>query len=100
MDFVIGLPVFPNWKGKTYDLILVIVDQITKMVNYELIKVTINTLGLVEVIINDVVRDYDLPDLIVSNQGSVFISKFWSSVCYSLGIKRRLFTAFHSQTDG
>ena len=26
--------------------------------------------------------------------------KFWSSLCYFLGIKQRLSTAFHPQTDG
>ena len=32
MDFVTGLPPFADWKGDNYDLILVIVDQLTKMV--------------------------------------------------------------------
>ena len=27
------------------------------------------------------------------------MSKFWSSLCYFLGVKRRLSTAFHPQTD-
>ncbi len=35
MDFVTGLPVSTNWKGDTYDSILVIVDRLTKMVYYE-----------------------------------------------------------------
>ena len=30
----------------------------------------------------------------------MFTSKFWSSLCYFLGIKRRLFTAFHPQING
>ena len=47
-----------------------------------------------------VVRHHGLPDSIVSDRGSVFTSKFWSSLCYFLGIKRRLSTAFHPQTDG
>ena len=28
------------------------------------------------------------------------MSKFWFSLCYFLGIKRRLSNAFHPQTDG
>ena len=55
MDFVTGLPVSTNWKGKSYDLILVIVDQLTKMVHYEPVKVTINAPGLAEVILDMVV---------------------------------------------
>ena len=100
MDFVTGLPVSTNWKGETYDSILVIVDRLTKMVHYEPVKVTIDAPGLAEVIIDVVVRHHGLPDSIVSDWGSVFTSKFWSSLCYFLGIKRRLSTAFHPQTDG
>ena len=100
MDFVTGLPVSTNWKGETYDYILVIVDRLTKMVHYEPVKVTIDAPGLAEIIIDVVVRYHGLSDSIVSDRGSVFTSKFWSSLCYFLGIKRRLSIAFHPQTDG
>ncbi len=100
MDFVTGLPVSTNWKGETYDSILVIVDRLMKMVHYELVKVTINAPTLAEVIIEAIVQHHGLPDSIVSDQGLVFTSKFWSSLCYILGIKRKLSTAFHPQTDG
>ena len=76
MDFITGLSVSTNWKGETYDSILVIVDQLTKMVYYESVKVTIDAPGLAEVIIDVVVRHHDLPDSIVSDRGSVFTSKF------------------------
>ena len=100
MDFVTGLPISTDWKGDSYDSILVIVDQLTKMMHYEPVKVTIDALGLAEVILDVIVWHHGLPDLIVSNRGSLFTSKFWSLLCYFLGIKRRLFTAFHPQTDG
>ena len=70
------------------------------MVHYEPVKVTIDAPGLAEVILDVVVRHHGLPDSIVSDRGSLFTSKFWSSLCYFLGIKRRLSTAFHPQTDG
>ena len=100
MDFVTGLPISTDWKGDSYDSILVIVDWLTKMVHYEPVKVTIDAPGLAEVIIDVVVRHHGLPDSIVTDRGSLFTSKFWSSLCYFLGIKRRLSTAFHPQTDG
>ncbi len=87
MDFVTGLPVSTNRKGEIYDSILVIVDRLTKMVHYEPVKVTIDALGLAEVIIEAVVRHHGLSDSIVSDRSSVFTSKFWSSLCYFLGIK-------------
>ncbi len=102
MDFVTGLPISTNWKDESYDPILVVVDRLTKIIHYEPVKVTIDALGLAEVIINVVVRDFryhGLPDSIVSDRGSVFTSKFWPSLCYFLGIKRKLSTAFHLKTD-
>ena len=100
MDFVIGLPLFADWKGNSYDSIFVIVDRLTKMVHYEPVKVIIDVPGLAKVIIDVVVRHHGLPDSIISDRGAIFTSKFWSSLCYFLRIKQKLLIAFHSQTDG
>ncbi len=100
MDFVNSLPLSTNWKGETYVSILVIIDRLTKMVYYDQVKFTIDALGFVEVIINVVVRHHGLLDSIVYDRGSVFTSKFWSSLFYFLGIKKRLSTVFHLQTNG
>ena len=100
MNFVTGLPILTDWKGDSYDSILVIVDRLIKMVHYEPVKVTIDAPGLAKVIINVVVRHHGLLTSIVTDRGSFFTSKFWLSLCYFLGIKRRLSTAFHPQTDG
>ncbi len=54
MDFVIGLPISTNWKVETYNLILVIVNRLTKMTFYEPIKVIVNISASVEVIIKAV----------------------------------------------
>ena len=32
MDFVTGLLLFTDWKSNSYDLILIIVNQLTKMI--------------------------------------------------------------------
>ncbi len=100
MDFVTGLSISADWKGDSYDSILVIVDQLTKMVYYVPVKVMIDAPGLTEVIINVVIRHHGVPESIVTDRDSLFTSKFWSSLCYFLGIKRKLSTAFHPQTDG
>ena len=76
MDFVTSLPISSNWKSETYNLILVIIDRLTKMVHYELVKVNINAPGLAEVIIDVVVRHYSLLNSIVNDRSSVFTSKF------------------------
>ena len=70
------------------------------MVHYKSVKITIDAPGFAEVIINIVVRHHGLPDLIMTDRGSLFTSKFCSLLCYFFGIKRRLSTVFHLQTDG
>ena len=100
MDFVTGLLVLTDWKGKSYDLILVIVDKLTKMVNYKLVKITIDTPGLLEVIINVVVQHHGLPNSIITDRSFLFMSKFWFLLCYFLEIQKKLSTAFYPQTNG
>ena len=36
----------------------------------------------------------------MSDHGSLFTSKFWSTFCFYLGAQHHLSTAFHLQTDG
>lgn len=77
-----------------------IVNSLTKMVYYKPIKVMIDGPGLPKVIIDMLKRHYDIPQSIITDQGLLFKSKFWSSLCYILGIKKKLFTAFYLLTDG
>ena len=72
MDFMIGLPLFADWKGDNYDSIFVIVNCLTKIVYYEPVKVTIDTPGQAQVIIDMVVRHHSLPDSIISDLGAIF----------------------------
>lgn len=67
---------FYHLENETYNLILVIIKQLTKMIYYELIKITIKVLGLVKVIIKIVVQHNGLFNLIVTNQGLTLTLKF------------------------
>ena len=87
INFVTGLPILTDWKGDSYNSIFVIIDRLTKMVYYEPVKVTIEAPGLAKVIINVVIKHHSLPDSIVTNHELLFISKFWSLLCYFLSIK-------------
>ncbi len=62
IDFVTGLSISANWKGDSYDSILVIINRLTKMVHYEPVKVTIDVLGLAKVIIDVVVCHHGVPE--------------------------------------
>ena len=62
------------------------------MVDYEPVQITIDAPGLAEMILDVLLRHHGPPDLVVSDRGSVFTCKFWSSLYYFLGIRRRLYT--------
>lgn len=88
MDFVTGLPKSKNWRGIKYDSIILIINRPTKMIYYEPVFITLDAKQLAEVLIE------------ITNRGSLFTLKFWSSLCYYLNVNRHLCTAFHPQTDG
>ena len=100
MDFMTRLPVLTDWKSKSYNLIFVILDRLTKIVYYKLVKVMINAPDFTEEIIDIMVWYHSLLDSIIIDQGSLFTLKFWFLLCYFLEIKKKLLTTFHSQIDG
>ena len=62
-----GLPKSKDWRGVEYDSILVIVDQFTKMVHYELVLTTLDTEQLAEVLIETIIKYHGTSDSIVNN---------------------------------
>ena len=47
-----------------------------------------------------VVRQHGLPDAIISDRGSQWLSSFWSALFHRCGTKLKFSTAHHPQTDG
>ena len=99
MDFITDLPLSKQ-RGNVYDTILVVVDRYTKGVRYIPTTKKITAPQLEELLMKEVFLRFGAPDGAVTDQSSVFTSNFWSQVCYSMKVKRRLSTAFHPQTDG
>ena len=66
------------------------------MVHYKLVKITINAPSLGEVIINVMVKHHSLFNSMITDQESLFTSKFWFLLCYFLKIKQKLFNDFSS----
>ena len=65
------------------------------MMYYKLVKITINTPGLAEVIIKVLVQHLNFPNSIMTNKGSIFTLKFWLLLCYFFGIKKQLSIIFY-----
>ena len=94
-----GLPIWTDWKKDSYDLILVIVNWLTKIVYYKPVKITINTPSFAKVIIDVVMRHHSFSNSIVTDRRLLFTSKFWSLLWNFLSIKQELLTAFYPQTN-
>lgn len=94
-----GLPLSATWKGDSYNLILVIIDHLTKIMYYKSSKITINASRLTKIIIDMIMQYYGLMDSIISDCGAIFTSKFWSLLYYFLSIKKQLFIIFYLQTN-
>lgn len=100
IDFIIRLSFLTNWNRDSCDIILVIIDWLIIMVYYKPVKTTIDAAGLAEIIINMIVRHHGLFELIVCDWDELLFLKFWCLLCYFLGIKQKLSTAFSPQTNG
>lgn len=98
--FFNGFSNLSHIKGDSFNPILVIVDQVTKMVYYKSIKVIIDVSDLAKVIINMVIRHHGVPQSIITDWRSLFTLKFKSLLYYFLGIKKKLFITFDLQIDG
>ena len=94
IDFVEGLP---ESDGKT--ILMVVTDRLSKDVVF-IPLADMETETIARTFIDRVVAYHWIPDAIVSDRGSQFVSVLWSRLCEILRINRRLSTAFHPQTDG
>jgi len=98
MNFITDLS-SSKWKEIVYDLILMIVNYYTKMMHYLFTKKTLTVVKLVELFFKKIALKYKISSDIIINKDSLFISAFWSKICYHVKMKRWLSIVFHSQTD-
>ena len=83
-----------------YNYILVVVDQFSKEVVFVPCTKEETTYSTAELFRDHVWCQHGLPDSVVSDQESVSASNFLGELYKLLGIKRKMSTAFHPQTDG
>ena len=95
MDFIVKLP-----RSHGYDSIWVVCDRLTCAAHFIPCNETINAPGLAWLFLDRIFRYHGLPETIVSDRGSVFISHFWKELTALLKVDHRTSTAYHPQTDG
>ena len=95
MDFITDLP-----TSHGCDMLLVVVDCLSKQAHFIPTIKSLNAVGLTQLYISSVFKLHGIPSSIVSDQGSIFTSLFWTKFTTQLGIHLKLSTAYHPQTDG
>ncbi len=95
MDLIVKLPV-----SHGYDSIWVVCDRLTRGAHFIPCNETIDAPGLAWLFLDRIFRYHGLPDSIVSDRGSVFVSRFWKELMSLMKTEIRSSTAYHPQTDG
>ncbi|XP_024532411.1 uncharacterized protein K02A2.6-like [Selaginella moellendorffii] len=96
MDFITGLP--KTFRGN--DVIWVVVDRLTKMAHFFLVKTTIKASELAQLFVDWLFSFYGLLGDIVSDRDPKFTSKFWQTVFEKLKTKLSMSSGEHPQSDG
>jgi len=95
IDFITQLP---NSAG--YTQIMVVVDRFTKRAHFVGLQENATATEVAEAFLKAVWKLHGLPSEIISDMDAKFAGEFWESLCIRLGIKRKMSTAYHPQTDG
>jgi len=94
-DFITHLP---ESQGHTH--IMVVVDRFTKMAHFIGLKENATANDVADTFLREVWKLDGLPTEIILDMDAKFSGEFWESLCKSLGIKGKVSTAYHLQTDG
>jgi len=101
MDFVVKLPSSQEpTTQETYDSIMVVVDRFAKSGKFIPYRESFKVEDLAHIFIKHVVAQHGMPRELVTDRGSVFTSNFWSALMQQFGVKHKLSTSYHPQTDG
>jgi len=79
---------------------MVVVDQFTKMAPFIGLNEDVTANDVADTFLGEVWKLQSLPTEIISDMDAKFSGEFWKSLCKSLGIKRKMSTAYPLQTDG
>jgi len=94
-DFITHLP-----ESQGHTQIMVVVDGFTKMAHFIGLNENATAKDVADTCVREIWQLHGLPTEIISDMDAKFSGEFWESSCKSLGIKRKMSTAYHPQTDG
>ena len=100
INFITNLLKFMNSVTQvSYDEILVMMNKFSKITKFIFVKSKQTTKQLTYVLIKELIITEEMSEFIVFNRDKLFVSKFWTILMIKLDIKKKMSTAFYSQTD-
>jgi hypothetical protein len=96
MDFIMAFP----RTGKLHDLIMVVVDKLTKSAHFIPLKTTHKAVDVVDIFMKEVAQFHKIPKTIVSARDPKFTSNFWKGLFKGFGTNLNFSTTYHPESDG
>jgi len=93
-DFITHLP-----ESQDHTHIMVVVDRFTKMAHVIDLNENATATDVADTFVREIWKLHRLPTELISDMDAKFSGEFWESLCWLLGIKRKMSTAYHPQTD-
>lgn len=95
MDFIEGLH-----KSGSMEVILVVVDRLTKYGHFVALKHPYTTQEIAETFLREIYKLHGLPRAIVTDKDAIFTSQFRQQLFKTMGTKLNMTTSYHPQSDG
>ena len=95
MDFIGPLP-----ENDGTDCILTIMDRLGSDIQIIATRTDITAEELAVIFIDHCYCENGLPSEIISDRDKLFVMKFWKALHKLIGVKLKLSTAYHPETDG
>src|SRR5258705_9028503 len=86
--------------SKGYNAILVVVDRLSKQIHAIPTVTSLDSARVTRLLLEHIWHHHGLPEEVISDCGSAFISNFSCELAALLGVKLTPSTSYHLQTDG
>ncbi len=94
------MPALETKNGQVFDAIFIMVNRFNRIALFLTYQTTIDTTEFAKTIYRKIDIRFGLLSNIINDRDSRITNGFWKEVYQHTKIKRKLSTAFHSQTDG
>ncbi len=95
-DFIVKLPKTKNG----YDSITTYVDRLSRRVPFIPSKYSDTAVDVANTFFSNLFKHHGMPDSIVSDRNPKFTSKVWTRLMGLCGVKLKMYSSRHPQTDG